>query len=106
MSLELIEIIIEGEETNDELFDLYPIIELASPQFFFRKRLEVLLLQVFKCSLQQVRNILLKELLVGCSWRSLSWWVNRVLHFARFNKIEHARQKHSLGFESCIFINQ
>lgn len=37
MSLEFIEIIIKCEETNDELFDLYPTIELASPHFSWKE---------------------------------------------------------------------
>lgn len=59
-----------------------------------------LLLQVLERIMQQVRNVLLQEFLVGWSSRSLIRRIDRLLDLASFNKVEHTRQEHSLGFEA------
>lgn len=37
MSLEFIEVIIESEKANDELFDLYPKVQLVHSRFVYHK---------------------------------------------------------------------
>lgn len=61
-------------------------------------------MQILECTLQQVRDVFLQELLVGSARRRLIGSVDRLLNLASFDEFEHARQQHSLRLEASLVI--
>lgn len=88
MGLELVEIVVEGKQTDNELLDLDSATGSAS-WTSHRGQAGSILLKVFECVLQEIRNIFLQEIFVRRAQWGLVGAVNRVLHLARLDKEEH-----------------
>lgn len=110
MSFKFVEIIVEGEQSDDKLLDLnstlLSVAALDKSWHLKRKRGKgrIVLLQILEGILQKICDVFLQELLVGGSKRGLLWSIDWLLHLSGFDEVKHARKEHCLGFEpwGCI----
>lgn len=100
MSLELVQVIGVLEQSKNKLLNLCSVLARQYCLVCCSSTKESLLLKVGEGIVQQIRKVVVQEVFVVSSSRGLASFINGPFNLVKLNKVDHAGQKHSLGFEA------